>query len=188
MKIEATLTGVDELRAKLETLAYRGASRASGKAIRAGLKVLERVQKQAVPVDSGLLRRSINSRFLRKNKQRKGMTTAMSGMNVGRKKPSNKLPQDESVKRLARFAPHGHLVSLGTRERWAGIKYGRRDRATGQFNESMDSLTGKPIRYRGVMPENPIFRQASKAAEPAAIAAVAQVLAREIEAEAAKAK
>lgn len=190
MKVETTIddASVKALQAKLHTLAYAGASRASGKAIRAGLKVLERVQKRAVPVDSGLLRRSINSKFLKRNKQRKGMTTAMAGMNVGRRKPSGKVLQDENAKRSARYAPHGHLVSLGSRPRWQGVKYGRRDRRTGEFDESKDTLTGKKVRYTGVMPANPIFRQASQQAEPQAVAATVAVLKQEIEREAAKAK
>src|SRR5690606_17518469 len=123
-------------------------------------------------VESGMLRRSIGSKFLKRNRQEKGVTTAKSGMNVGRKKPSGKLPQDENAKRSMRYAPHAHLFSLGSRPRWAGIKFKYRRRKGMTAEYVGEQLTGNAVRYTGEMPANPIFRQASKAAEPEAVAKV----------------
>ena len=164
--IGVDVQGVEELERKLNSLAYAGASRASAKGIRAGLKVLEKAQKAAAPVGTagrvrkgkviipGGMKRSIRSRFLKSGKgPEKGMQTAKAGLNVGRKR------------RDPLRAPHGHLYTLGTKQRRT-----------------------KSGANRGVMPARPFIAQASRAVENEAIQAVATVTAREIEREAAKLK
>lgn len=199
MNLQATVTGVDELRAKLNQLAYAGASRASGKAIRAGLKVLEKAQAAAVPVGSsgrkkdgkpivpGNLKRSVGSRFLKSGKGRqRGIMSAKSGFNVG-KKAGN-----------AARGFHSHLFALGTMPRWRGIKYGRGKKgADGRrpYNPEADDFSvkfkktaGAKVKYLGIMPANPALRHASSAAEPAAVARIRYVLLQEIDREVAKAR
>lgn len=165
------MTGVEELQAKLQDLAYAGASRASSKGIRAGLKVLENAQKAAAPVGkTGALKASIGSRFL---KVRKGFTTAKAGINVGRKRTKVGV---EAKGRDKKYAPHSHLVALGTQPRWAGVKYGRVKvgRNKSRYAPEKDTLTGKRVRYTGIMPANPFIRNSSQAAEGKAIEAMKQ--------------
>jgi HK97 gp10 family phage protein len=176
--IRTDVKGVEQLSAKLAVLDSKGAVRASGKAIRAGLRVYQKAQQAAAPVKTGRLKKSINIRFRRRGKgSERNVIRAIAGLNVARKGGN------------ALRAPHAHLVALGTQPRWAGVRYGRRRLKGGKSvaDESRDRLTGKPLNYRGVMPANPFVRQASMAAEPAAEEATRATLKREISAEIAKA-
>ena len=193
--IQAEVTGIEELKDRLNKLAYAGASRASSKGIRAGLKVLEKAQKAAAPVGkTGALKARIGSRFLKSGKGRqRGVQTAKAGINVGRKRTK---VGEEAKGRDKAYAPHSHLVALGTQPRWAGIVYGRTKRR-GQKSEYnpkadkfSDKINGKNLkgkaRYTGIMPANPFVRVSSQAAEAQAIEAVRTTTLEAIAAEVAK--
>ena len=173
--VTTNVRGVEQLNARLAVLNSRGAVRASGKAIRAGLRVFQRAQQAAAPVKTGRLKRSIGTRFRRQGRgSQRNIMRAVAGLNVGKKGDKR--------------SPHAHLVALGTQPRWSGVKVGRRRLKGGGsvVDESRDRLTGKPLNYRGVMPANPFVRMSSMAAEPQAEQAVRTTLQRAITAEVAK--
>ena len=187
--IEATVTGIEDVKQRLKTLAGPGANRAVGKGIRAGLKVIEREQIARAPVGPsgrknakgeaitpGGLKRSISSRFRRRT--RRGQTQAVSGLNVKKKAGS-------SLR-----AYHAHLVALGTGPRWQGVEYIYSKRKKGQRQQYVDQkfshkfLFGNAqVRYVGEMPANPFIREAAAAAEGRAIAETRQATLAGIDAE-----
>lgn len=107
-------TGEKELEKILKTMSGRAAERISSAALSGGLTVLRREMRKAAPVGkTGQLKKSIGSRN-EKNK-RNGIRTAKAGINVGR------------TRKTTVRAPHGHLVALGTKERFtkSGASRGR---------------------------------------------------------------
>lgn len=92
---------------RLKSLSERGQKNASRKSMTAGLRVLVVAIKSAAPVGpTGNLRRGVKSRFLR-SREGDGKTVAKAGPDVGGK-----------GKRGDKHAPHGHIVTLGTHDRW----------------------------------------------------------------------
>lgn len=177
-----TVEGVDALVRNLADLAYAGASRATGKAIRAGLKVIQQAQQAAAPLgETGNLKRAIGSRLVKGTV--KGITTAKAGINVGKGRPIAR----GSNERKANQAPHGHLVAEGTRPRYRGVRYVYRRRKGQRSVFVREELTGKAVAYTGSMPSNDFISRASRAAAPAATAAMVETLKVELSAEVAKA-
>lgn len=173
VEMKVSQEDLDMMAARLTTLSLGGANRASRKAIRAGLRVLRDAMRQSAPVKKGQLRKSIGVRFRKVRRgPNRGVIEAKAGLNVG-KKPRKKssTPGGEDRPNDA-YAPHAHLVALGTRPRWQGVKYGRRSRTTGEFETDKDELTGNKIKYTGIMPANPFVRWAAHRVENSAVAAV----------------
>lgn len=196
--IAAELTGLEEFGRLLDEAAERGAPPSISKGIRAGLKVIERAQEAAAPVGKpgrktrkgepitpGGLKRNIGSRFVKGKKD--GYQSGKVGLNVGGIKSKEAFQIETQSLGFGQLrAYHAHLVALGTAPRWAGIKYGydrqvrygrMKRRGSGRikiygartYNSSKDKLTGKPVRYRGVMPANDFIRTATAAAAPQAV-------------------
>jgi HK97 gp10 family phage protein len=185
---------VELLRRQLHSLGRTGAGRASRKAIRAGLKVVERAIKATAPVGparrvkgrnivGGTLRNAVGSRFIT-DRRANGIDRAKVGLNVGK----GRAPVKGSTLRKQDYAPHAHLVALGTQPRWAGVKYSyiRRKGKRGLYNPKGDKLTGKRVRYTGVMPANPFARWAAEKVEGSATAEVRKAFQAAFEAEVAR--
>jgi hypothetical protein len=185
------VTGVEEMKRDMHVLKFVGATNAVAKGIRAGLKVVERAQIAAAPVgkpgrknskgqpiEPGVLKRSIGSRFA-KGRVR-GHQTAKAGLNV-----------KSRLSKVGLRAYHAHLVALGTNPRWAGIKYKYGKRVRGKPSQYVDqdfSAKAKAgnrigVKYRGIMPANSFIRTAAASVETQAIAATEAATLRGIEAE-----
>lgn len=171
-----------------------------------------RKNSKGQPIIPGGLKRNIGSRFLRGRK--KGFQTAKVGLNVGRGALSEEERDEMRAEYMAETAEgglnilrayHGHLVALGTNPRWAGIKYGydaktyygrRKLRGKGRlklrgaktYNEAKNKMTGKPVKYRGVMPADAFIRRATVSAESQAVAVLQSTMRAALEAEMKKAK
>lgn len=174
---------IDNVIARLSSLAYAGAARASSKGIRAGLKVLVKAMRAGVPVDKGLLRQSLGTRFRKTGKD--AVIRAKAGLNVGKKQGQKR-----------GYAPHAHLVALGTQPRWKGIKYGYtrgvKGKKRGKYDPRRDSLSEKAkkggrIHYTGIMPANDFISDAVRSSGDAAILEMVAVLRTEMENEIRKA-
>lgn len=101
------ITGDVELEKTLAKLADKAADRVARSAIGAGLTVMKGAIKKAAPVGkTGMLKKSIGSRFQRASHGKP--VVAKAGVNVGKKKK-----KEVNTKR----APHAHLVALGTKAR-----------------------------------------------------------------------
>jgi HK97 gp10 family phage protein len=178
VKVEANVSqeDIDILVTRLNTLSYGAASRASRKAIRAGLRVLRDAMKQMAPVKSGQLRRSLGERFrkVRRGEDR-GIVEAKVGLNVGKKKRSKTKGGEDRPNDA--YAPHAHLVTLGTQDRWRGVKYGRVRARKGKasvYDPSKDAISGRlaaawisgkgaqSVKFVGRMKPNPFVRWASQ--------------------------
>lgn len=97
-------TGIRSVDRKLSKLETKIGKKVARTAINGGLAFMSREIKKRTPKKSGVLKKSIGKRF-KKGKQSKTQE-AKVGINVGKKKSK---PNS--------FAPHGHLVTLGTRRR-----------------------------------------------------------------------
>lgn len=141
------LTGDKELEATLKTLADKAADRVARSVLGAGLTVIARAMKAAAPVGkTGAVKASIGKRNERK--KRTGVFEAKTGVNVGKK-----------TKRKGKFAPHAHLVALGTKPRvrkTIGGKFGYIK------NPSQQQLS------TGTMPSNPFVKRAYETSRAAA--------------------
>ena len=192
----AVKPGVDrqfeEVARQIRRLATQAAPRASSNAIRDGLRVLAKAIQAAAPVgptrrvrgrtiEGGALKRSVGSRIIRA-RGASTSTLAKAGLNVGKGKAVAK----GSKLRAQNTAPHAHLVTLGTRDRWAGVKVIYRRQKGKPSLYKGEKLTGKKIRFLGKVEPNDFVRRASAAAEPAAIEAIRNRLLKELEKEAAK--
>ena len=182
----------EEVARQIRRLATQAAPRASSNAIRAGMAVLAKAIAAAAPVgptrrvkgrliEGGALRRSVGSRVIR-GRGANGVTRAKAGLNVGKGKAVTK----GSNLRRQDTAPHASWVTVGTRDRWAGIKYiYRRQRGKNSIYKG-EKLTGKRVKFLGKVEPNDFVRRASAAAEPAAIEAIRKRLLTDLEKEAAK--
>ena len=118
MNARATTTGFRALDRGLKDLDARGVKALQRRAVNAGLRVVARAQKNAAPVgETGLLKRSIGSRFRKFGRGAGKVLTGKAGINVA----------TAGARAKGRYAPHGHLVALGTRPRVtkAGASRGR---------------------------------------------------------------
>lgn len=186
--IDVEVKGIEELERRMKELATTGITKAASKGMRAALKIIEKAEiaaapvgpsgrknKKGEPITPGGLKRSIGSRFAKGKAQ--GFVTAKAGLNV---KARN------SKEGLRAF--HAHLVALGTQPRWAGVKYGynRKRGKPSQYNPKADRLTGKKLRYTGIMPANSFIKTATESAQAEAVSAMRKVTLEVIEAEARK--
>ena len=123
------ITGDVELEKTLAKLADKAADRVARSAIGAGLTVMKGAIKKAAPVGkTGMLKKSIGSRFQRASHGKP--VVAKAGVNVGKKKK-----KEINTKR----APHAHLVALGTKAR-------TRKRLGGKYASTVNGISdGKRI-------------------------------------------
>lgn len=147
--MNVTITGVKEVDAMLKGLSGKAAERISSAALSGGTTVLRREMRKAAPVGkTGKLKKSIGSR--NEKDKRTGVRSAKAGINVGRQRKT-------TIR-----APHGHLVALGTNDRYTDQGFSR-----------------------GAMPKNDFIRDATAKAQgqlhPAMIARAKKALARELE-------
>jgi hypothetical protein len=102
------ITGDRELEKTLKTLADKAADQIARSAIGAGLTVMKGAIKKAAPVgNTGMLKKSIGSRFERAKKGRP--VVAKAGINIGKRKKNR--PHKVAI------GPHAHLIALGTDDR-----------------------------------------------------------------------
>jgi plasmid stabilization system protein ParE len=166
-----TITGDDKLDRQLSQL-ESGATAVAEKATLAAAKHYEDAIRAAAPVGQprkykgrvirpGALRKSIGRRRLVKT--REGARGAKVGVNVVSRPGSN------------RRAPHGHLVTLGTQDRWTGTSTRRR-----RGGRIVTKITGNARRFRGRVTPRDFVRRGSAAAEPAANVTMARVVDEEV--------
>lgn len=154
MSVSIIITGDKELDAKLAALPEKTQKKYARSALSQGMTIVAKAAKRAAPVGpTGNLRRAIGKRF--KRIKQEGITQAKVGINVGKRA---KLGTTESgkTKFAGDSAPHGHLVALGTKPRYTGARTYRVKGGT------RTKETGNPRAYRGVMPANHFFRQATE--------------------------
>lgn len=189
--IQAEVKGIEELDRRMKELATTGVTKAASKGMRAALKIIEKAQAAAAPVYEGpprknskgepiipgKIKRSIGSRFAKGSGKSKDFVTAKAGINVKARKSQKD-----------KYAPHYAMVTVGTRPRWAGVKYIYGKRVRGKKSEYVgEKLTGKRVRYTGIGPPNAFIRLATESVETQAVAALKQATLAGIEAEARKA-
>lgn len=129
------ITGVKELDRKLRRLATKDEKKISRKAVGKALTPIARAIRALAPVGkTKSLKKAIGKSF-KKNK-RKGVTEAKAGVNVG-KKVRRKDGSSGS-------APHGHLVTIGTSNRYTKTGASRgRNRANDFVNRGFNAAAGK---------------------------------------------
>lgn len=173
--MDVNITGDAEFDRRMASI-ERGASAIAGRATYAAAGVYRDAIAEAAPVGptrkvkgrtvaGGALRRSVGRRRLTRGRDR--AAGAKVGVNVTNKKGS------------ARRAPHGHLATLGTVQRFTGSirrRPSRRRRRTGIRIEQ----TGNPRLNRGVMPPNDFVPRAVRASEAEAHAELLRVVDEEI--------
>lgn len=161
------LTGDKEIEATLTKLADKAADRVARNALGAGLTVVAKAMKQAAPVGkTGSVKASIGKR--NEKKKRSGVMEAKAGVNVGKK-----------TKIKGKFAPHAHLVALGTKPR-------QRKRIGGRFSY-LTNPTPQQL-STGTMPANSFVRMAYESSRSAARTAMTVAAKRSLGREVAKAR
>jgi HK97 gp10 family phage protein len=161
------LTGDKEIENTLTKLADKAADRVARNALGAGLTVVAKAMKQAAPVGkTGAVKASIGKR--NEKKKRTGVMEAKAGINVGKK-----------TKQKGRFAPHAHLVALGTKPR-------QRKRIGGRFSY-LKNPTPQQL-STGTMPANSFVRMAYESSRSAARTAMTIAAKRSLGREVAKAR
>ncbi len=98
------LTGIEKIDDQLEVLEEKTGKKIARAAINAGLQVMVVEIRKRAPKHKGVLKKSIGKRF--KKKKRSDLMEAVAGINVAKKK-----------KNKEKWAHHGHLVALGTKQR-----------------------------------------------------------------------
>lgn len=143
------ITGDDVIDANLAKLSTSIANKLAKYALRAALTVISRAERAAAPVGAtGAVKKSIGTQL---KKSREGFT-AKAGINVGKR-----------TKQRGKYAPHAHLVALGTKARYRKTIGGRFAFIRNPKREQLST---------GVMPSNPFIRQAYAQSRAAATAAM----------------
>jgi HK97 gp10 family phage protein len=160
------LTGDKEIEKTLAKLADKAGDRVARNALGAGLTKVAKAMKQAAPVGkTGAVKASIGKR---NEKSRKGVFEAKAGVNVGKK-----------TKIKGKFAPHAHLVALGTKRR-------QRKAIGGRFSY-LKNPTPQQL-STGTMPANSFVRMAYESSRSAARTAMTIAAKRSLGRELAKAR
>jgi len=117
MSAQIIVTGDKELDAKLASLPNKVQRKIARSALGKAMTLLLKEAKKKAPVGTtGALKSSLGRRFKRITRQ--GITQAKVGIDVGKRK---------SGATQSLTAPHGHLVALGTKQRFTktGASRGR---------------------------------------------------------------
>lgn len=113
-----SVVGMKRLEAKLSRLEKRVANRITSRASSKALQLAVTAMRQRAPQGpTGNLKRSHGKRKLKK-REANGIVAYKAGPNVAKK------PKNARRERRANFAPHAHLVVLGTAGRWSKTKRG----------------------------------------------------------------
>jgi len=118
--VQVVIENVPEVRKALQELGTRASRRVARKALRAGLapvvKAIRAETKAQTERVTGRLSKSPGQRIVKEDKANNYIFKAKAGLNVGKKK----VKLDESGKKVAtgNYAPHAHLVALGTKMRF----------------------------------------------------------------------
>ncbi|MGE0105115.1 MAG: hypothetical protein AB7G12_12770 [Thermoanaerobaculia bacterium] len=135
------LTGDKELDGKLRDLDRDMQRKIAGKANNAGLMEILKAQRDAAP--NKRLKRALGKR--NKRNRRTGMQEGKVGLNVGKRGPKQ--------------FQQGHLLTLGTEDRWTGSKKRNSRRGIVQVLK-----TAATRAFRGRIKPNDWIRQATKRA------------------------
>jgi hypothetical protein len=168
--VTAIVTGDRELDRRLAHLSDKGAKRAGRAAINAGLTVVAKAIRAAVPpVETpGHRKSSITKAVGSRNKKNRttGVQEAKAGFGVGKKR--------------GRVAPHAHLLALGTDDRHTGSKRDRRRGATGRIS------TGAERAFRGRVKPSRVVPRGYAASQSDAMKKIIQKLRQRVNIEARK--
>jgi HK97 gp10 family phage protein len=169
------ITGDKELIRKFEQLANRDATRISRKVLTKGAaEMRDEIKFQIRPTKTkGHSNKGIKSNIgSRLKKPRKtNEVEALAGVGVGKKTTGARAARN----RL--FAPHFHLLALGTKDRYTG-RISRKVRGGGRITKK----TGGKIAYRGRMPADDFVGRAYAARGSKAVGDMVSLMKSEIEA------
>lgn len=145
------VTGDKEIERKLKQLSEKGADRVARNILNAQLRSLVKAMKAAAPVGpTGNLKQGLGSRL--EKERRTHLQQAKAGIEVGKRSRKKAIKRLRAVGRT-QYAPHGHLVGLGTEQR-------ARKRIGGRFrviqNPTPEQLS------TGTMPANDFIRRATR--------------------------
>lgn len=162
------LTGDKELLAKFDALKSRVASAVSRKALTAGAgEMRDEIRFQIPPTktrghSNRGLKRNIGSRLKRSGKS--GQQAAIAGVGVGK-------TRKQAAKSENRFfAPHFHLLALGTARRYTGHRVKRRK------GGNVRERTSSKVSYRGRMTGDDFVGRAYRARGGKAIGLMIQIM------------
>lgn len=145
-----TITGVPEVDAKLRNIDTKVAKRVGRKAVNAGLRVLAKRIKAAVPEaeTTGHGRRKLQTSVGTRNKKnrRANVQEAKAGIGVG-----------NAAKKAV---PHAHLIAAGTGERYTGSSTRRgRTKSTGNQRAYRGRVTPRPfVRTGGTVSQSEVLQ------------------------------
>ncbi|TXH43407.1 MAG: hypothetical protein E6Q97_34100 [Desulfurellales bacterium] len=180
--------GMTELRQKLTTLGPRVERKVCRRAINRGAAVIQKGIRAAAPVGKT---RSIKKEIGKKvNAKKKGQITVKIGVGVGRKKKPK--PKKTLLGRiLGAFrkkssstdsaSPHGHLVALGTQDRYTGTRTWKTRKGLKRSRQ-----TGNKRAFRGRVAPDPFVKQGTAASQGAAASVIINTMKQGIEQEARK--
>ncbi|ADG70064.1 hypothetical protein Plim_4257 (plasmid) [Planctopirus limnophila DSM 3776] len=197
------LSGDRQLLKTFDRLSTTAQAKAARRGLAAGLKVVTKAQKNAVPSvktkghSTKRLKAGIRGRQMRVKKA--NLYEAKSGVNVGKRSRRSKYSQAKG--NLSR-APHLHLFVLGTQPRFTGSTSRKvRGQSTGTRKDGtafvrgkhkpgtiIRKQTGKPKRFRGRMPGSSFLNFAQATSLSATQSAVIDAMRQAILTEATKGK
>ena len=158
MKPVAKVMGVEALRRNFAALG-KETKKIGRAAIKQSAKIIAAAEAAAAPRRTGALAKAIGSRGM-KSKEAGDVLAAKAGIDVGKTGINGKV-----VNRGKGFglggAPHGHLVALGTANRWT-------KQAGKGLLKRIKRLFSR-LGFRGRTTANPFARLAAIAATPAAV-------------------
>ncbi len=168
------ITGDKELIRKFEQLASRDATRISRKALTKGSgEMRDEIKFQIRPTktkghSTRGIKANIGSRL--KKIRKTSQVEALAGVGVGKKMKGAR------AAKARLFAPHFHLLALGSKDRYTG-RVSRKVRGGGRITKK----TGGAIAYRGRMPADDFVGRAYTARGSKAVAHMITVLKQGIE-------
>lgn len=120
------IRGLEQLRKKLDKLGAAGVKKAMRPALRAGQKIMTKAAQAAAPVRTGLVKRNIKTRAMRRSRKHFGMRTVLGegfykgktfygafqefGWHPGKRTAETKLAKKEGREDSRRFVPGKHFM------------------------------------------------------------------------------
>lgn len=162
--------GMAELKQKLSTLGPRVERKVCRRAINRGASVIQKGIQSAAPIGkTKSIRKEIGKKV---NAKKPGLVTVKIGVGVGKKKKSAKGAKSE---------PHGHLIALGTGDRYTGTRTWKTRKGLKRSRQ-----TGNRKAYRGRVTPKPFVKQGTAASQGQAQSVIVSTMREGIEQEAKK--
>jgi len=154
---QVKIIGLPQLEKTLEGMASKAADKVSVSALGGGLAVLRtEIRKEAPQGESGGVKKEIGARFI-KAKGKLQKVSAKAGVGVGKRKRTDDRKKGSKKTYKEAVGPHGHLVALGTDDRF-------REKIGGRFayitNATLEQL------HTGRMDPNAFVERGKTKAQP----------------------